>query len=255
MKNNIFLGTILLEKNRWGSRIPSYKVSEWLECFKKDGFDGIELWENHVMKADITELNDLIEKASPVAVFNTYDEFTDETAEYRQKTAAVINQLKANAVKFNFGNDASKLEEYIKNLIEWTQLLPKDCILLCECHPNTVMEVPETAAKVFEQLKEERYQAIIHVFDKPDVIRPWFGNLGARITHAHVRVVDEDNNRVRLKFCSDTVKACLEVMQAAGFKGSFTIEFTEGVRTPGENIADLYSCALEDLVFLRDCLK
>lgn len=253
MKNKIFLGTILLEKNRWTSRIPSYRVSEWYERIVQDGFDGIELWENHFLKADAEEKSALISKAAPVAVFNTYDEFTDETKEYRLQTAAAINDLKAKAVKFNFGNDRSRIDEYVKNLVEWAALLPPDCRLLCECHPHTVMEHRDIATEVFNRLGDERYQAIIHVFESPESINPWFEALGSRIVHAHVRMT-QDSAYLKLRKKPDKVKEGLDCMFRNGFNGTFTIEFTEGVRTPDENIDDLYACALDDMKFLRECL-
>lgn len=47
----------------------------------------------------------------------------------------------------------------------------------------------------------------------------------------------------------------LKMMSEAGYTGSFTLEFTEGVNTPEETHEDLYQCALEDLSLLRRCLE
>ena len=57
MKNTtaIFLSSVLLEKNRWDSRIPSLKISDWLRSIADAGFDGVELWENHLLLADAAE--------------------------------------------------------------------------------------------------------------------------------------------------------------------------------------------------------
>ncbi len=46
----IFLGTVLLERNRWAKdgRRSSVQVSDWTQRAHDDGFDGLELWEDHV---------------------------------------------------------------------------------------------------------------------------------------------------------------------------------------------------------------
>ena len=38
--NPIYIGMILLEKNRWGTREPSYRISDWVGRFTNAGFDG-----------------------------------------------------------------------------------------------------------------------------------------------------------------------------------------------------------------------
>ena len=57
MKTEIYIGTILLERNRWTrDKKPTCLVSEWIPRFKEAGFDGMELWENHAALASSTEL-------------------------------------------------------------------------------------------------------------------------------------------------------------------------------------------------------
>ena len=49
----IYIGTILLEVNRWtAGKEPSYLVSEWVERFAEAGFDGMELWQFHAPPDD-----------------------------------------------------------------------------------------------------------------------------------------------------------------------------------------------------------
>ena len=55
LKIPIYLSTVCLEKNRWGRREPSFKVSEWTQRLAEYGFDGIELWEFHYLLADDAE--------------------------------------------------------------------------------------------------------------------------------------------------------------------------------------------------------
>lgn len=254
MNSKIFIGSILLEKNRWTSRIPSYKVSEWLERFKKDGFDGIELWENHMLLADESEQKILKESAAPVAVYNTYVDFDHQANSQRIQVAQIICDLKAQGVKYNFGNDLTQLETYIQNLKEWARLLPDSCRILCECHGGTVMEVPSRAAEVFAELKDSRFQAIVHCMADAQMLEEWFKYLGERITHAHVSLRNSEEKCVMLKDNPAYVRQCLDIMKNAGYNGTYTLEFTEGVRAPGENIDGLYQAGLEDLRFLREAL-
>ena len=46
----------------------------------------------------------------------------------------------------------------------------------------------------------------------------------------------------------------LGLLRKFGFKGTFTIEFTEGMRVDGVTIDDLYCNAVRDLRLLRKCL-
>ncbi len=249
----IFIGTVLLEKNRWKSRIPSLLVSEWVDRFKKDGFDGMELWENHVLLNSPEELDALKNSGFPVTVYNSYVTFDDEGAEKRAQAADAACKLGAKAVKFNFGNDMSLRDTYIKNLKDWVSKLPSDCRILCECHSGTIMEDPAFAAEVFKELGEDRYQAIVHGMIEPSELEKWFNHLGKAITHVHVQAL-QDGKYVRLRKIPERLKENLKIMKDAGFAGSYTIEFAEGCATPDENIEDVYSSALDDLQVLREAL-
>ena len=72
IQNKIYIGTVGLDRTRWGSRQPSIMVSDWLSRFKADGFDGVELWEFHFARADEREQERLVAEAAPVAVYNSY---------------------------------------------------------------------------------------------------------------------------------------------------------------------------------------
>ncbi len=249
----IFIGTVLLEKNRWKSRIPSLLVSEWAERFRNDGFDGIELWENHVLLNSPEEIDALKNSGFPIAVYNSYVTFDDEGAEKRARAADAACRLGAKAVKYNFGDDISLRDTYIKNLKDWVSKLPSDCRILCECHANTIMEDPVFAAEVFRELGEDRYQAIVHGMIDPSDLEKWFVHLGKTITHVHVAGM-KDGKYIRLRKIQERLKENLKIMRDAGFSGSFTLEFTEGCATPGENIEDVYNSALDDLKVLREAL-
>ncbi len=250
--NRILIATILLEKNRWGSREPSYQVSEWSERFRADGFDGMELWEEHATKCSAHELERLKNASLPVAVFNTYSEFTDDGAEKRLKAADMVKRLGAAAVKYNFGNEKSLRGTYIRNLKEWASLLPNDCRILCECHEGTVMEDPEEAAGILKEIKDERFRLIAHTFGHPDLFEKWLKTFGSAISHVHLFNYDANMVPKLLGRTPENCIACLKLLKKYNYKCDFTLEFTEGIRTPCENIEDLYRCALEDLKFIKE---
>lgn len=81
----VYLGSILLEPNRWPDRPeatysrlrqltriaqgpPFIQVSNWLQRAKADGFDGVELWENHALLCSDAEFAKLCQPALPMAV-------------------------------------------------------------------------------------------------------------------------------------------------------------------------------------------
>lgn len=254
---SIYIGTVLMELNRWSSRIPSFLVSDWIERFKKDGFDGIELWENHALMTSPDEFKKLEYSKLPIAIYNSYANFDDsvEAKQKREKAAEAAKRLNTAGVKYNFANEASMLDTYIKNFMEWKESFPKNCRLLCECHPDTVMEVPETAKRVFEIFDDERCQAIIHPFSNLKKTEEWFKVLGSKITHAHISIYNDKWQGMRLKDNQRLVEEGLRIMEAYDFKGTYTIEFTEGIRAEDENINSLYSCAVDDLRYLRERIK
>jgi len=253
MKSDIYLGTILLELNRWNSKKPVVKVSEWLECIQNDGFDGLELWEKHILKAEIPskEVQALKEAQVPVSIYNSYAGLGPEDEKQRKKAAEYIKKLGAGGVKYNFGSEEKMLDTYIENLKKWDSMLPEDCRLLCECHGGTIMEDPALAKKVFSKLAKDHYQVIVHCFDEPDKLKEWFQNLGSRITHAHVSIKDEAGRGVRLRQAPERTAENLQLMKNYDYRGTFTLEFTEGLRSKDENVEDLYRAAVDDLKYLK----
>ncbi|MDQ1911727.1 hypothetical protein RAC89_15090 [Paenibacillus sp. GD4] len=249
----INIGTVLLEKNRWGSRLPSFRVSEWIDRFHADRFDGIELWENHAMLCGEEELELLRKYGAPIEVFNSYASFDEEGAAHRQAAAKLIRALSARGVKYNLGKQASEMETYLDNLYRWAEQLPEDFRLLCECHPGTVMEDPAFAEKVFRQFKDTRFQAIVHFPSTPEQLDEWFGRLGGTISHIHVQLRNTQNECVKLESDPERVDQGIEILAKYNYRGTFTIEFTEGVSSH-ENKEELYHAAVADSRFLRSLL-
>ena len=249
--SQFLIGTVLLEKNRWGSRVPTFRVSEWLNRFAADGFDGIELWENHVLRAE-GELALLENAVPPVAVYNMYADFADDSKPALAQAAENIRRLGATGVKFNFGSDAGKLAEYKQNLLAFADMLPADCVLLCEVHQGTVLEDVAVAAEFFKDLPADQFQIITHAFSGSAAdLQAQFDAFGSRISLVHVQHV-KDNVRVRLDRDADFARECIRVLKANSFAGGFTLEFTEGTQASDENIEMLYENAKLDMQFIKE---
>jgi sugar phosphate isomerase/epimerase len=243
-KPEIYLASVLLEKNRWDSREPSFCVSDWSLRIDAAGYDGIELWENHVLLADGNEREAVLGGPAPVRVLNTYCSFDDEGADGRAASAELSRFLGVGAVKFNFGKDASRIQAYRDNLSQWRTELPAGCRLLCECHPGTVLEVPETAAELLRPVSG-KVEVIVHALseDPARELLPWLNAFGGSVTHVHVVLKDREHAIRRIAMLKD-----------AGFSGTWTIEFCEGVNEPDETIEKLFTTAAADLDFLRTVL-
>lgn len=249
MKNRIYIGTILLEPNRWSpGRLPSYPVSEWLDRFAQDGFDGMELWENHAAKCSATELARLEQSRLPVVVFNSYAGMRADNGIERERSAGLANRLKATAVKFNLGNDRALGPQYANNAMAWARTMPHVTRMLCECHAGTVMEDLATAQAIYETWNDGRFQAIIHAFGADEEqVRDMLRRLGPRIvTHAHVSMGGHTPASVERR---------VQLLRDLGFEGSFTLEFTEGTGKGNENREQMYGRALRDMELLRTVLN
>lgn len=248
---DICLATVLLEKNRWSSKEPSFALSEWLAPIADAGFDGLELWENHLLKADPAETDAVRAGPLPVKVLNTYCGFDDESAEARAQAATLARKVNAGAVKFNFGNKPELAQRYRDNLLAWREDLPKGCRLLCECHPYTILEEPDQAAAVLAPLLDE-IEIIVHAFGGEDAdLQKRIDLFGSRITHVHAAGGGMDGFRYSPLGDSPRVPKRIAMLRDAGFAGSWSIEFTNGVASPGESVPALLEAAADDARALR----
>lgn len=249
----IYIGTVCLEKNRWGSKEPSFKVSDWVERFRNDGFEGIELWENHYLLSNEAERAALISTAVPIAIFNTYASFSDDATEARKHAADAIKHLNIQALKYNLGHKPEMLDEYRRNLMIWADELPSDCRLLCECHQGTVLETPEAAAAFHKNLDPNRFGIIVHPSPAADQSAAWFHACGDRIAHLHMQLRGADTNPTT-ETGRDFINACISNVRDHNFNGSMTVEFTRGIGK-NEEIEVLYANACADLKYLRKIIS
>lgn len=240
---SIYLGSVALEINRWApGKIPTYRVSDFLSRITADGFDGIELWANHYLLADETEQKRL-RGCGQVAVFNSYVSFDSGLTEDLTTNAAAINALVPKAVKFNLGQRETTAVQ-TETLLRFADLLKPGVRLLCECHANTLMEVPETAAEVFSRL-DERFGAIIHLTSTYENALSCFQCYGSRICHIHAANYQK-TAFAPLEQASAHILRNYSLMRSMGFDGTVTLEFT-----PGDSAETMYRNAIGDLRWLR----
>lgn len=253
MKKSIYLGSIALEKNRWAAgRIPTYRVSDYLERIKNDGFAGIELWENHYRMADHRERRKLAE-AEVDFIFNSYLSLRDGITPGLRETAAAIRELGARAVKFNysfrdFEHEPGYTErDYViqtDNLLRFAELVP-GVKLLCECHANTLMEDPHRAGRVFAHL-DERFGAIIHLSDDQGHLKNCFDCYGDRICHIHTANAVAGAGFDCLESADRQMRDNYQYAVSRGFDGTLTVEF---VKNAGD-AEGYYDGARKDLAYL-----
>lgn len=264
----IYFGTILIEPNRWRSREPSFAVSDWMPRIREAGFDGIEIWENHALQADEAELQRLVEAEPSVAIYGTYDRCEDETAEQRRRITRVIHRLGAEGMKYNLGGQSARRSEYVNNAAGWAASFGPEFRMLCECHGGTVAQEASEAVRAFEDMEavlagrdgaRPRIEAILHMCVDIDSVKQRVETLGKRLTHVHVSKIRGTNAErgERLERRPEETAARLEVLREAGFSGTFTLEFTEGVvkRQSPDDIEMLFENAVADLHFLRQQLE
>ncbi|RMD82749.1 MAG: sugar phosphate isomerase/epimerase [Lentisphaerae bacterium] len=250
-QNRIFLGTILLERNRWSkeNRSPSYRVSDWTARIRDDGFDGLELWELHGLMVDDEERERLRTGPVPVALVNSYASCEPEDEEGRRRTAELAAFFDAEGMKFNFGREPAHKAKYIAVVREWATMFKPGFRMLSENHRGTITDDVEVAADVYRELHDVPLGAIIHFQSDETAYRERFGTYGDRLTHIHCSLSGEDGPMPEIEVCRR-----LEWLREFGFNGTFTMEFTEGVRG-GLGIEELYRNAVRDLKILRRCLE
>jgi len=243
----VYIGSIVLERNRWAEgRKPSYRVSEWAPRFAQAGFDGIELWQNHALFAPPEEQEALASLPCPVRIFNSYAGFEqDDTWEMRRYAIAFTRRYRATGVKFNVFGPPEEWNARMRVLRDWAAQLPADCVPLCECHGGSMLEKHDDARRFFEEAGLERWGVIVHAMSgTAEELQPWVHDFGSSIRHVHVSVGTES----RAALCRERAN----LLRKGGFRGSLTIEFTQGVGGPEEDREKLFASAVADMQLVRE---
>ncbi len=254
-RNAIFLGTVAIEPNRWGmvdaERRSTIDLAEHLDQIADAGFDGIEVWEDHLVEATDERRDGIINHRLDVAIYNTYVSFDDRDSTHREAVAANIVASGAKAVKYNVGNEPDDEAAYVERVESWLDALPETVAVICECHDGiSIAEEPATAARIFDRIgRPDRVEALVHTHDDSDTIRAKFDAYGERITHVHVNELPAQQPPLADRRAE--LEATLGLLSELGFEGTFTLEFTDGVFDTDANPAVLVENAAADLAVLR----
>lgn len=249
----IYLSSVALEKNRWAKlpgRVPSFNVSDFIPKIKSDGFCGVELWQYHYTLTSDEEKSRLASSGIPF-IFNSYVSIVNRDDELYNSIGDAVKNLGATAVKYNFGSDIETLSQQLENLNRLTDCMPDGVKMLCECHPNTLMEVPEVAGEVFDKLDKNRFGAIIHMETASDFADRCFANYGDRICHIHCAYKNGENSFVPMDDDTENIKNYINYYLSKGFDGSLAIEFVKFEDTAEQH----YANALKDLEVLNSLYK
>ncbi|WP_419924144.1 sugar phosphate isomerase/epimerase family protein [Candidatus Poriferisocius sp.] len=265
MTGQIYLGTVAIEPNRWGLAEPGgnplTRVSEWLSAIGEAGFDGLELWERHARSAPDEELDALLASELPIEILSCYTSWDEPDDADRAETAAWIERVGAQGVKFNVGSDTDSIAEYTERLRRFEAEVPDGARLLCECHFGTVAEDPAVARDMFDAIAgADRLGAIVHVH--PMARDEWsepLGVLGDRVRHVHVQVAEVAQSTSADEL-SEMLRPAADAISAASPNATWTIEFSYGMWGFGrddaefDNPAYILQSAQRDLVALRAAL-
>lgn len=266
--HDVLLGTVAIEPNRWSTVDPSGEPVADLAALSEEiasvGADGLELWERHLpvrVDGDPDGAADAVagslDALPPVRVLSTYVGFdTDDPAAWRT-VAERVRASGARGLKFNVGNDASSEAAYVERVATLAGMLPPDVVLICECHQHiSIAEDPTVAARMLSAIgPPDRFGAIVHTHEAPDHLRARFDAYGERIHHVHVNFLDHSTMTVPvLAGRRDELEAKVALLRDLGFRGSWTLEFVEGVLTDHDEPIALLNQATQDLAVLRDVL-
>ena len=261
----IFLGTVAIEPNRWGLAHPGghplTRVSEWLSAITDAGFDGLELWERHARSVPEEELGALVASSVPIRILSCYTSWDDTDDSTRVETAAWVERVGAQGVKFNVGSDPDSIGDYTERLRRFESEVPDGARLLCECHFGTVAEDPVVARDMFDSIADaDRLGAIVHIH--PMARDEWsepLGVLGDRVRHVHAQLAEFPQSTSAAEL-SETLRPDVEAICAASPEATWTIEFSHGMWGFGQDDAEfdnpayILQSARRDLEALRAAL-
>ena len=189
-------------------------------------------------------------------IFNTYALPTRGDRHRWRESISLATTLAAAGIKFNLGADPARAGEHRDVLLETLSSLPERIELLCECHPGTIVERPEEAARFFESPELEAVRFIIHPFlIGPAKLRRWFDALPGRLAHAHSQMRDRDNRMLPLASRPEYVAGQIGILRELGYTGSFSIEFVEGTGTGRDLPSHTFAAAVNDMSTLRALLS
>ncbi|MDB5049823.1 MAG: hypothetical protein JWO30_2894 [Fibrobacteres bacterium] len=251
--SDVYLSTLLLEKNRFNGKGPSLLVSDWIEETGEAGFAGLEIWMNHLLFSSRSEWELIQERSSesdlPISLISATlpADSSDKSQRFRDSVIEACDYFRPDGLKFNLSDAKATGLDSLGFIKEWSRDVPRDISLLFDGGEGVGSGELAIARKT---LGGGRYKAVLHPFlfapkelEKVlDAAGDFIANLGVQAKQGGECILLEENAAEHLKIISAT--------RARGFKGTWSLEFTKGVGAAKESIENMFDNAEKDLNFL-----
>lgn len=249
----VYLSSILLEKNRFNGKGPSFLVSEWIEDIAEAGFAGLEIWMNHLSLASRSEWDLIKARAAetdlpiPLISAGLPSDASDKSRRYLDSVIEACEYFRPDGLKFSLGDPSRP--DALEHVKSWARDLPRDIALIYDGGESVIG--PEAMAGLKKTLGG-RFHAVLRPFLAGtkeagaimDATGDFIANFGVQARKGGARILLSENADAHLEV--------IAAMRSRGFKGAWTLEFTKGAGLPGENIEQLFDNAEKDLNFLTE---
>lgn len=250
----IYLSTMLLERNRSNGKGPSLLVSDWMEPASEAGFGALEIGMNHLLFSSRSEWELIKEKGSEadlaVALIASPlpADGSDKSQRLRDALLEACDYFRPEGLKLLPGRG----EEALDFLRTWSQDVPRDIALLVDCREGETGYAALAAAR--QALSGGRFRAAAHPFhgtSKEFVAAlsehgDFIANLGVQLKQGKAWSL--------LSKAREDVLKIIAVARHKDYKGTWTLEFTEGAGLPGEDIDAMFDNSEADFNFLSEIL-
>jgi hypothetical protein len=258
----VYLSSLLLEKNRWNGKGPALPVSEWIEPIAESGFNGCELWFNHLAFVSRSDWEAIKAEAAlhqaeiPMLYGHLPTESTEKAKRQREALLDAVDFFRPKALRFHLGEPLTadgylkKLAARVQAAAEIVRDIGRDTQLVFECqlYPFRV----EEAKAVLEGVDSSRTTLAIRPFEMTrGDLEAAFGLGRDAVSHFGVRI-KQGNDYVGLVSKADLCKQVLVQSRKLSFIGPWILETTAGVGGKSEDVVDLFDAAERDMNFLQE---
>jgi hypothetical protein len=261
----VYLSSLLLEKNRWNGKGPALPVAEWIEPIAESGFNGCELWFNHLAFVSRSDWEAIRSEATlhqaeiPMIFGHLPTETTEKAKRQRESLLDAVDFFKPKALRFHLGEPLT-VDGYLKKLparaeaaAEIVRDIGRDTQLVFECQVYPFRA--EEAKVVLEKIDPSRVSLSIRPFEMTrGDLEAAFGLSSKAVSHFGVRV-KHGSEYVGLVSKADLCKQVLVQGRKMNFIGPWILETTAGVGAKSEDVVDLFDAAERDLNFLQELFQ
>lgn len=228
-----------------------------MEPIAEAGFRGVEVWAPHLLLASRSEWEATREKSqeSDIPVVFLYAQLaidaSDRSRRQRDSLVEASGYFGVQGIKFTL-SEGPTLEEQVSFLSEWARDLPRD-VQLVRAFEGRTPQPGEIA--ICRKKLGARFRCSLNPFSLGiEKVGKLFENGdGDVIVNLGVRI-SSGGKQEGLRDAEEACNEIVSMMQQFDFKGSWTLESTTGMGTPGEDIEDLFDESEEDLNFLVTAL-